>query len=251
MVTLATWLFAAGLTLLAGAIRGYCGFGFAMIVALGLVGELPPTEAVPLALLLDLLASTGLWRRAACQVAWPRLWCLLVGMLVATVAGVGLVSSLPTTALSVAVALLSLSGAVAIMLRSEVAARPAAPCFSRATDMVAGAASGFCMTIASAGGPPLMLYLLHRRLSPAALRATAILFFAASSTASLIGMAGVGIVGVDTLWRAGVLIVPSLAGNALGQWLFERSRPVSLKVTVVPLLVVLSLWVLVREWLSG
>ncbi|WP_110686101.1 sulfite exporter TauE/SafE family protein [Salinicola aestuarinus] len=249
-MTLGIGLFAVALTLLAGIIRGYCGFGFAMIVALGLVGFLPPTEAVPLALLLDLLASATLWRRAARFAAWPRLRHLLAGMVVATLAGVGLVSSLPTTALVVGIALLSLGGALSIMLRREGSTTPAPLSMSRWSDATAGAASGLCMTLASAGGPPLMLYLLHRRLAPAVLRATAILFFAASSTASLIGLAGVGVVGADTLLRAAVLIVPALAGNALGQWLFERSRPRSLKITVAPLLVALSLWVLVREWLS-
>lgn len=238
------------LVLLAGVIRGYCGFGFAMIVALGLVGFMPPTEAVPLALLLDLLASAGLWRRAGRWVSWSRLWHLLTGMILATVAGVGLVSLLPTTVLSIAIALLSLGGAIAVMMRREGEMRFATPSSSRWLDMLAGAASGLCMTLASAGGPPLMLYLLHRRLAPTQVRATAILFFAASSSASLIGLAGIGVVGVDTLLRAGALIVPALAGNTLGQWLFERSRPRSLKVTVAPLLVVLSLWVLVREWLS-
>ncbi|WP_110667231.1 sulfite exporter TauE/SafE family protein [Salinicola halophilus] len=244
------WLFAVALTLLAGTIRGYCGFGFAMIVALGLVGWLSPTEAVPLALLLDLLASAGLWRRAALAVAWPRLRYLLAGMLVATLMGVGLVSSLPTAALSIVIALLSLGGAVAILLRDEERASPTPPRSARWSDTAAGAGAGLCMTLASAGGPPLMLYLLHRRLAPATLRATAILFFAASSAVSLIGLAGIGVVGADTLGRAAALIVPALAGNALGQWLFERSRPRSLKITVAPLLVALSLWVLVREWLS-
>lgn len=249
-MTLEGGLCAAGLVLLAGTIRGYCGFGFAMIVALGLVGFMPPTEAVPLALLLDLLASAGLWRRAGHWVSWPGLWHLLTGMVVATVFGVGVVSLLPTTALSIAIALLSLGGAIAVMVRREGKVGPAMPSPSRWLDRLAGGASGLCMTLASAGGPPLMLYLLHRRLAPAQLRATAILFFAASSSASLIGLAGIGVVGADTLLRAGAFIVPALAGNALGQWLFERSRPRSLKVTVAPLLVVLSLWVLVREWLS-
>lgn len=249
-MTLAGGICAAGLVLLAGMIRGYCGFGFAMIVALGLVGFVPPTEAVPLALLLDLLTSVGLWRRAGRWVSWLRLWHLLTGMIMATAVGVGIVSLLPTTALSMAIALLSLGGAVAVMVRCEGEAPPTTPSPSRWLDRLAGAASGFCMTLASAGGPPLMLYLLHQRLAPAQLRATAILFFAASSSASLMGLAGIGVVGVDTLLRAGALIVPAFAGNALGQWLFERSRPRSLKVTVAPLLVVLSLWVLVREWLS-
>jgi len=34
----------------AGLVRGYSGFGFAMLMALGLMLRLPPAEAVPVAL---------------------------------------------------------------------------------------------------------------------------------------------------------------------------------------------------------
>ena len=37
----------------AGLVRGYSGFGFAMLMALGLMLRLPPAEAVPVALILD------------------------------------------------------------------------------------------------------------------------------------------------------------------------------------------------------
>ncbi|MCS2609571.1 sulfite exporter TauE/SafE family protein [Halomonas dongshanensis] len=240
---------AVGLACFAGAVRGYCGFGFAMLLALGLMLFLPPIEAVPLALLLDLVTSIGLWHHAVRSADWPRLMRLLVGMLVATVVGVWLIAILPASQLRVAIALLALGGALALLLRRESAIVDSPPRMPGPSSVAAGGVSGLCMTLASSGGPPLMLYLLHQRLPPIALRATAILFFAASSSASLIGLGLAGELGRDTLLHAAWLLVPALVGNAIGQWAFERSPPRSLKYTVAPLLMLLSAWVLVREWL--
>ena len=48
----------------AGLVRGYSGFGFAMLMALGLMLQLPPAEAVPVALILDVACSVTLWPAA-------------------------------------------------------------------------------------------------------------------------------------------------------------------------------------------
>lgn len=48
----------------AGLVRGYSGFGFAMILALGLLSVRSPADVIPVVLLLDLLCSAGLWPRA-------------------------------------------------------------------------------------------------------------------------------------------------------------------------------------------
>lgn len=247
---------AMALACFAGVVRGYCGFGFAMLLALGLTLLLPPIEAVPLALLLDLLTSVGLWRRASRLAEWGLLRQLLCGMLVATAVGVSLMAMLPAAPMRVAIAVLALLGALALLVRPEpLAGEEPVAAVSRGqqtwSGVAAGALSGLCMTLASSGGPPLMLYLLHRRLPPLELRAIAILFFAASSSASLIGLEMAGALGRETWGRAAWLLVPALIGNLLGQWYFERSPPRSMKLTVAPLLMALSLWVLAREAWQG
>ncbi|MCE3026963.1 sulfite exporter TauE/SafE family protein [Salinicola sp. DM10] len=236
------------LACLAGAVRGYCGFGFAMLLALGLMLVLPPLEAVPLALLLDLIASAGLWRRAWRLADRPRLSRLIGGMALATPLGVWLMASIPPTPLRIVVALLALVGALALLL-GRTAVPSAARELRAGTAWLAGAASGLCQTLASSGGPPLMLYLLQQRLPPAVLRATAILFFALSSSAALSGLWLAGALHAQTLTRGAWLLMPALLGNALGQWAFERSPPRSMRWSVAPLLIALSLWVLARETL--
>ncbi|REC94756.1 sulfite exporter TauE/SafE family protein [Kushneria indalinina] len=240
---------AVGLALLAGGVRGYCGFGFAMLLSLGLMLFLPPVVAVPVALLLDLVTSIGLWRRALRHAHWHYLRYLLPGMLLMTGPGVLLLSWVPVAPMRVLVALLALAGALALMLQ-----RQALDVRGRASPRAwmtlgAGMVSGLCMTLASSGGPPLMLYLLYCRLSADRLRATAIVFFAVSSTLSLLGLWGAGSLSYPVLGWGAWLILPALAGNLLGQWLFERAPPASLKNSVAPLLGGLALLVLLHELL--
>lgn len=251
MISMPLLVAAMSLALLAGVVRGYCGFGFAMLLALGLMLFLPPIEAVPLALLLDLITSLGLWRHALRCADWPRLRRLLLGMSVATLMGIWLITTTPATPMRVVVALLGLAGALSLLMRREAGVATDEAPIGRWSSVIAGGVSGLCMTLASAGGPPLMLYLLQQRLRPISLRATAIVFFAASSGASLMGLGLTGAVDSDTLLRGAWLLLPALAGNALGQWIFVRSPPHSMRHTVAPLLIVLSIWVLARDVMHG
>lgn len=45
---------------------------------------------------------------------------------------------------------------------------------------------------------------------------------------------------------AALMLLPSLVGNQLGQWLFRRYRPSGFRRAVAPLLMILSVWVLLR-----
>nr|WP_283101550.1 sulfite exporter TauE/SafE family protein [Halomonas populi] len=234
----------------AGVVRGYSGFGFAMIVALGLMFFMPPVHAIPMALLLDLVCSLGLLRRAMHRMHHAMTPRLIVGMLIATPLGVWLVAYLPAERISTLVAVVSLLGGLSILFGRK----PRAPAIEPATPgrleryaIPAGGVSGLSMTMASAGGPPLMLYLLNTSLPPTVMRATAIVFFMASSSCSLLGFALVGALTSDILTWGAMLVIPALGGSLGGQWLFHRSPPASLRWSVAPLLIGLSLWVLLGQ----
>lgn len=244
------WLISGGVALLAGTLRGYTGFGFAMTMALGLLWLLPPVEVVTTVLLLDLLGALGLvataWK-AADRAVLKR---LLPTMVLASLLGVALMGLLPTTPARLVVATICLVGALATLTQPHRSNQPASA-MARQRDLrlalPAGGASGLAMSLSSAGGPPLMVYLMHSRLTPETARATAILFFIAASSTALLGYIGVGRVSVQTVWLALSLCPPALLGAALGHWLFEHFAPLSYRTLVAPLLVIMAGWLLIRE----
>jgi len=229
----------------AGLVRGYSGFGFAMLMALGLMLRLPPAEAVPVALILDVACSVTLWPAALRAVHGRVLGRLLMGMLLAVPLGAWLLLWLPARIMAPLVAVLCLCGGVLVLWRPSIATP-----VGQGMAWLAGLASGLATTLASAGGPPLMIYLLRSGLDARQLRGTAVLFFLASSGAALIGLGVAGVLS-GALWRLALeLALPALAGNLLGQWLHPRWQPLSLRVLVGGLLVLLSVGSLLRAfWL--
>ncbi|MFF7707688.1 TSUP family transporter [Pseudomonas sp. NPDC007930] len=226
-----------GLAALAGLIRGYTGFGFAMILALGLLTRLPPALVIPVTLMLDLACSVGLWpgawRRFDRALARP----LLLGMLLALPLGSGLLAWLPGRWLAPLIALFCLAGGLLVLWRpAAVPARPPRP----GAAWLAGLGSGLATSLASAGGPPLMLYLLRSGLAPAPMRATAIVFFFASSACALLMLLAFGVLGQAHLALAASLLLPALAGSLAGQWLHRHWPPRSVRGVMGGLLVVLS-----------
>ncbi|MGL4755071.1 MAG: sulfite exporter TauE/SafE family protein [Aeromonadaceae bacterium] len=233
-------LAAAMLALLAGVVRGFAGFGYAVIVVLGLNLLLSPQAALATAILLDLACCLGLLREAARHCHRPLLGRLLLGMLLALPVGLWVVSWLPAGVMAQLVGGISLLGGLLLLLNRPL------PALARRFAVSAGIASGLAMTTASAGGPPLMVYLLNQPLPAAAQRATAILFFALCSAAVLLGFGCRGLLGAEVWHMAALMLLPSLLGNQLGQWLFRRYRPQGFRRGVAPLLMLMSLWVLLR-----
>ncbi|SFW21478.1 hypothetical protein SAMN03159511_1477 [Pseudomonas sp. NFACC19-2] len=225
----------------AGLVRGYSGFGFAMLMALGLMLQLPPAEAVPVALILDVACSVTLWPAALRAVHGRVFGRLLLGMLLAVPLGACLLLWLPAGVMAPLVASLCLCGGLLVLWRP-----PVGKALGQGLAWLAGLASGLATAMASAGGPPLMIYLLRSGLDARQLRGTAVLFFLASSFSALIGLGVAGVL-TGSQWRLALeLALPALAGNLLGQWLHPRWQPLSLRVLVGGLLVLLSLGSLLK-----
>lgn len=227
---------------LAGVVRGYSGFGYAVLVVLGLNLLMPAQQALVTAILLDLACCLGLLRQAALSCHTPLLKQLVLGMVAILPVGLILVNWLPSSLMSLIVGGVSLIGGVLLWLN-----RPIRPLSNRFA-WVAGMTSGLAMTTASAGGPPLMVYLLNQPISARQQRSTAILFFAICSSCALVGLLVSGLFNKQIIEFAAIMFLPSLLGNQLGQRLFYRFGHLGFRQWVAPLLIMMSCWVIVSHW---
>ncbi|HCJ28106.1 MAG TPA: sulfite exporter TauE/SafE family protein [Pseudomonas sp.] len=228
----------------AGLVRGYSGFGFAMLLALGLLTRLPPTQVVPVALMLDLACSVTLWPAALRTFHVPIGCRLIFGMLLAVPLGAWLLRLVPAVWMAPVIASLCLVGGLVVLYRP-----PPVPIGGPSTRgaLPAGLASGLAMTMASAGGPPLILYLLRSGLSAAHLRGTTILFFVASSGCSLLGLWLFDVLGREHLTLAISLLLPALLGNLAGQLLHRYWQPLPMRMVVGVILILTSTAMLWRS----
>lgn len=231
-------LIAAVIAGLAGLVRGFSGFGYAVMMVLGLNLLMPAQPAIATAILLDLTCSLGLLAEARSGCERRLLGRLVLGMVLSLPVGLWIMTVLPAHWMSQLVGAVSLVGGVLIWCRVPL------PQLHNRLAVPAGMASGLAMTTASAGGPPLMVYLMNQPLPAQTQRATAIWFFALCSSGSLLGMALCGLLSLDNLRWAAVLWLPSVLGNQLGLRLFRRHGQLAFHLWVAPLLILLALWVM-------
>jgi uncharacterized protein len=209
-------LIAAAAVAAGAALQSATGFGFSIVAAPIVFAVVDPEEAVGLLILLGSLVNvlTLVSERRRPRPVWRECAVLLGCALPGAVAGVVVLCALDPVALQVAVSV----GVVATLAARRLAGGRASPGWA---GPVAGLAAGALTTSTTTAGPPLIVYLLGRRLHPVQLRDTMPVCFL-----------GLSVVGVVALWATGTsgavpdaglvaLLVPVVAaGHLAGRPLF-------------------------------
>jgi uncharacterized membrane protein YfcA len=226
---------ASVLIVFAGVVRGYSGFGFAVIAALCLNFVFTPIESIVIAITLDLLSSLCLLHGVNAEIDKPLVKKLIAGMLIATPFSLFVVFWISSEALKLLIAGLSMVAGGLIMLDLRLS------WLDKRYSLAVGALSGFGMTAGSAGGPPLILYLLNLMMSSSELRATAIVFFMASALTSMVGLTVIGAVNGRLIMTSMALLPSALIGNIIGKKMHQWLPELSPRLTTAPILIGLAL----------
>lgn len=207
--------FAAATLFVAGLIRGFAGFGSAMVNAPILSLLWGPTIGVPVAALIEFVPALQLTPRAIPNANWRLIWLLGVPALILIPAGSFLLIALPSDIVRRVVAMVVLL-LVAILWSGWRYTGQRTALISGGIGAVSGLLSG----TTAIGGPPVILYLMAGNDHPAVLRANMIAYF----TIVLVGLAAtyalLGLFGPVVLWRTGFMVVPFLVGIFIGARLF-------------------------------
>ena len=138
----------------AGLIRGFTGFGLSIAAVPLLSLILPPAQAIPIVLLLQLFVSIGGLRDSLRICHWPSVRTLAIGALIATPLGAWALARLPAAPVRIAIAIVVL-GAVFVLARGfrfKVEAQRLTLPF--------GLLSGLFNGLAGMPGPPVIAYYL-------------------------------------------------------------------------------------------
>jgi uncharacterized membrane protein YfcA len=231
-------LIAAAAVAAGAALQSATGFGFSVVAAPLVFAAIGPEEAVGLLLVLgtevNLLTLAGERRRPQ-----PKLReCLvLVGCaLPGAFAGVAALRALDPVALQVAVSV----GVLATLAARHLSAGRPTPGWA---GPIAGFAAGGLSTSTTTAGPPMLVYLLGRGLSPIQLRDSLPVCFLGLTVVSVIALAATGTSGAvpDPVLTA--VLVPVVAlGHLAGRPLFialarsRRYEPVVTSLLVISVL---------------
>jgi uncharacterized membrane protein YfcA len=216
-------LFILGVFILAGTVKGVVGLGLPT-VAVGLLGiVMAPREAAALLVVPSLV--TNLWQLAAGPGVLPlvrRLWPMLAGICVGTLAGGAL---LPPMGSANGVALLggalivyAISGLTAFTLHVTPRAEPVAgPLTGLATGLITAATGVFVI--------PAVPYLGGLTLERDALIQALGLAFTASTCALAVSLLAAGAMPVQAAGTSVLAVAPALAGMWFGQRIRAHIRP--------------------------
>jgi uncharacterized protein len=209
----------AGVTA-AAVLRGFTGFGFGLAAVPLLSLALPPAQAVPLVVTLQVVIGVAGLRAAAAACDWRAVRRLLPGLLTGVPAGLLMLTELPANPVRLAIGAV-IAGSVWLLWRGV--RLPPDP--SRLVSFGVGVVSGIVSGLASMGGPPVVVYLLALGHTTARVRATAIVFFMLSGCVSFVPMAARGLISRDILIWAAASLPVLFGGSRIGSWAFHKARP--------------------------
>lgn len=226
----------------AGIIRGYSGFGFAMVAVISMSLVLPPSQVVPTVLILEVLASIKLVPQVWRNIDWFSLRWLLAGALVGTPFGVYLLATLPPAPMRFSISMLVLVAAILLMWGFAWKRMP-----GTALTLTTGVTCGMLNGGAAIGGPPVILFYLSSPAGVTVSRASIIAFFLGIDTMSLVMAAIQGLTTLETLFTTTICLLPLLIGIVVGSRLFINVDEALFRRHVLILLMVLSIAGLVRS----
>ncbi|GMV62336.1 MAG: hypothetical protein AMXMBFR74_15040 [Parvibaculum sp.] len=200
-------------------LKAFAGFGFGLAVVPLLSLVLHPAEAVPMALMLDLIGSSQLVPRARKQADWRSLKLLVPAAFLTIPFGIYALHVVPADGLKLGIALILLS-TVALMATGarlpEHLPKPAV--------LGVGGLAGLLSGGAAMPGPPVMVYFLARPTQAAVNRASLLMFFFFTDIGSIAAGYATGIVIAKTLLLSVLLSPALLLGNIAGHWAFGRTH---------------------------
>ena len=212
------FLFLGLVTVIGGAMRGYSGFGSAMVISPLWALAIDPIAAIPALIIMELLVSVQLLPRAVRSTDWRLIGLLSIAAVLTIPIGAYLLTTIDPVIVRRAIGLVVFTWAI-VMLRGV---RYEGQLRSSAT-LGIGATAGVLMGATGLGGPPVLMYLLSTPARAESNRANIITFFGLVSICMIAVYSAGGLYTETTLWRAGLLTPVFLLSAWAGTTMFDRS----------------------------
>jgi uncharacterized membrane protein YfcA len=207
---------AIGVTLVAGLMRGFAGFGSAMLMAPIFAILFGSADMIVTVVAIELVVSLQLFPQVRGHADWKTLAPMSIAACAAMPAGVWLLASVDKNAIVTGVSAI-IVGFVVLMWSGWKYHGRRSPYASAAV----GAISGAMMATTSVGGPPVLLYLLSGKDPPSVNRANIVTYYFLTQFLLILIVLATGVAGWDALARAAVLFPVMIAGAYMGGRLFH------------------------------
>jgi uncharacterized membrane protein YfcA len=238
---------AIGVTLIAGLMRGFSGFGSAMLMAPIFAILFGSADMVVTVVAIELVVSLQLFPQVRRHADWKTLAPMSIAACAAMPLGVWLLASVDKGTIVTAVSAIIVGFVVLMWIGWKYRGGR-----STAAAAVVGALSGAMMATTSVGGPPVLLYLLSGNDPPAVNRANIVTYYFLTQFLLIVIVLATGVAGWQALARAAVLFPVMTLGAWAGGRLFHGLASERLYRNVaLTILFATGMFGLLRNWLIG
>jgi len=230
-ISITAWALSSLCIFAAAFIRGFTGFGLAVVGVPLLSLFFAPAEIVPAIMILAILAGLQLIPKIWRSVDWKLLTPTVIGTAFGTPLGTWLLAGVSADVMRVLIGGAVLVAAFAMQLGFRFSQRPHA-----GVSAGFGAIAGLTGGAAAMPGPSVIFLFLAAPIAHEAGRATLVLFFQASQVMSAVAATVGGLMNLHALILGALLVPPMLVGNWLGDRVFDKASAQSYRRIVVLLL---------------
>lgn len=210
-----SFLISAAVACIAGMVRGFAGFGAAMVMTPVFSALYGPAVGIALCLILEIAVVLPLLPSVVRYVDWPRIALLMVGAVVFVPAGNFVLTLVDPEPMRWAISAIVLTAVALLASGWRYPGRP-----RPATTLAAGAASGFLNGLSGMAGPPIAFYYLAGQETVTRVRANLTTYFVFVDLAATAMFASRGLIGWSTGVQALFLAPAVMLGGILGGRLF-------------------------------
>jgi uncharacterized membrane protein YfcA len=192
-----------------GCVKGLTGFGFSLISVGLLVLVAPPSEVVPVVLLMNVLLNLLLVHSIRKEIDFGRFLPLAAAGIIGLPVGTYILLAVDADILRMVIGLVTLLSALALLAgyRREIRRE-------RLGSILVGAAGGVLNASVSISGPPVVLFLSNLGVGKREFRANIVAYFLCINLATIPFFIGGGLM-TGRVLRTFALLVPALALGAL------------------------------------
>jgi uncharacterized membrane protein YfcA len=210
-----SFLIAAGVTVFAGMVRGFAGFGAAMMMTPVFSALYGPAIGITLCMLLEIAVALPLLPRAIQYVDWRRIGLLMAAAVVGAPAGNFVLTQVAPEPMRWAISAIVLTAVALLASGWRFHGQWRAP-----VTLGIGATSGFLNGLSGMAGPPIAFYYLAGNETATRVRANLTTYFIFVDLAALSVFLARGMVTWDTGVLALCLTPAVIAGGLVGERLF-------------------------------
>ncbi|PPR61060.1 MAG: hypothetical protein CFH08_02297 [Alphaproteobacteria bacterium MarineAlpha3_Bin7] len=161
------WLPLLTIVMVGGIMRGFAGFGTTLIMVPLFCLLMPPSEAVFIALVTDVLVMLPLLPNAVRNAQWEYIWPMVIGVFLATPLGVVVLTVTNPNFMKVLIAILVIGSACLLLSGWKYQGKRA-----NSVSFVIGVFSSITNGATGIGGPPIAVYFIAQGMSAISLRAS-------------------------------------------------------------------------------